>query len=431
MIEILRHRGFRNLWLGQAISQLGDAFYYVVFMFMVKKLTGDALMVGLVGAVETLPFLFFSAYGGVLADRIDRRKIMLYSDVVSGMVLLAFCAMVFVYGNAIPLWTVFATAFLTSAVRSLFLPAKNAAIPNLIPEDKLIQANSLSYMTQSWMPMIGLALSAGVLSQLYAVSEKWFFVIAIFVNASSFFFSAFYIAKLPSIVAKREEAVQPHPWTDLKEGVRYIGRHGALKALMILSVFMSLTISPFFVVYIEANDRRFGGLPQNLALCEFTFFVGLIIGGYLVAKTNIRRPGLGYIWGLSVTGISVALMAWSYNFNVFCALNIVAGIAVPFADIPIASYLQLTVEDSFRGRVNSALTMMRMGITPLGLGLAGLMVKGLGLIGAFLLMGIGMLVVALAGLMSAPFRLSVMPETAKVEPDEIPAIPTEVAVRSS
>lgn len=407
MLEILRHRGFRNLWLGQAISQFGDACYYVVFMFMVQKLTNDPVMVGLVGAVETLPFLFFSAYGGVLADRLDRRQIMLLSDMVSGAILVAFGFLVFATDTNVPLWTVFATAFLTSSVRAFFLPAKNAAIPSLVPEADIVKANSLSYMTQSWMPMIGLALSAGVLAQLYAISPSSFFVGAIAINAGSFFFSAYYIRLLPTLTVQREG--EAHPWTDLKEGIRYIGQRGTLKTLMFLSVFMSLSIAPFFVVYVETNKVRFGNLPQNLAWCEFTFFVGLIIGGLMVGKSNIRRPGLGYVWGLTVTGLAVALMAFSQNFYLFCTLNVLCGIAVPFADIPMSSYLQVTVENEFRGRVNSALTMMRMGITPLGLGLAGLMIKAAGLVGAFLIMGLGMVAVALAGLLSKDFRRAEMP----------------------
>lgn len=409
MLQVLRHRAFKNLWLGQAISQLGDAFYYVVFMFMVKKLTGSAAMVGLVGAVETLPFLLFSAYGGVLADRIDRRRIMLASDVLSGIVLVAFALAAFVFGRQLPVVLLVLAAFLMSSVRAFFLPAKNAAIPSVVPPDEIVQANSLSYMTQSWMPMIGLALSASVLGVLYGISEKWFFVAAIAVNAGSFFASAYYIKRLPELIPDREHPEERHPWEDFKQGIAYIKQRDTLRVLLILSVFMSLMISPFFVVFVEANDAWFGGKPQTLTWCEFTFFAGLIVGGLLVAKFNVRRPGLGYVWALAITGGSVAMMALSQNFWFFCLCNVIAGLAIPFCDIPINSYLQLTVDDAYRGRVNSALTMMRMGITPLGLGLAGGLVKSIGLVSMFAIMGLGMVLVALSGLASPAFRTSRMP----------------------
>ena len=410
MLQVLRHRAFKNLWLGQAISQFGDAFYYVVFMFMVKKLTNDAAMVGLVGAVETLPFLFFSAYGGVLADRMDRRKIMLWSDILSGLLLLAFAYIAFSFGRGIPISVIVITAFLLSSVRAFFLPAKNAAIPSVVPQEDIVRANAFSYMTQSWMPLIGLALSASVLAALYELSESWFFVLAILVNAASFLGSAIFIKRLPSLVPERNESEERHPWSDFKLGVQYIRRRAELSALMILSVFMSLMISPFFVVFVEANDTWFGGKPATLAWCEFSFFAGLIFGGLLVGKFNVRKPGLGYVWALAITVATVAMMAFSQNVYLFCLWNVIAGLAIPFADIPTSSFLQVTVDDSYRGRVNSALTMMRMGITPLGLGLSGSLLKEVGLVNMFLIMGIGMILVALCGLASKAFRTTQMPQ---------------------
>src|ERR1700678_2005521 len=106
--QILRIPAFRNLWLGQAVSQLGDAFYYVSFMFMVQKVTGSIAMVGYVGACETVPYLLFSLYGGVVADRLDRKRIMLWSDLLSGLALCLLAALVLVLGKP-PLWSLFLT----------------------------------------------------------------------------------------------------------------------------------------------------------------------------------------------------------------------------------------------------------------------------------------------------------------------------------
>ncbi|HMS56368.1 MAG TPA: MFS transporter [Fimbriimonadaceae bacterium] len=418
MLEVLRHRAFRNLWLGQAISQLGDALYYVVFMFMVKKLTGSAAMVGLVGAVETLPFLLFSAYGGVVADRMDRKKIMLLSDIASGSILVAFSVLAAIYGMSMPVIFVFLAAFFTSVVRAFFLPAKNAAIPALVGKEDIIRANALSYATQSWMPMIGLAISATVIAALFAISPRWFFATAIVLNSVSFFGSAYYIAKLPTILPDRENAHESHPWRDFVDGIRYIGDRGTLKALLWLGLFMSLMISPFFVAYVEANDLWYGGKPGTLAMFELTFFVGLVIGGLLVGKANVKKPGINYVWALAAVGLFVALMAYSRSLLWFGIWNFMAGLVIPFADIPMSSYIQVTVSDEFRGRVNSAFTMVRMGVTPIGLGLGGMIVNGIGLFWTFMVMGLGMLTVALCGLLHKGFRESTMPSM-EIEPEPL------------
>ena len=154
---------FRNLWLGQSISQLGDALYYVVFMFMVGKVTGSIAMVGYVGALETIPFFLFSAYSGVLADRIDRKKIMLVSDLICGGILAAFAAAA--YFNPKPhIAVIGAIAFALSTIRVFFWPAKNASIPRLVPPEMVMEANALSSITHNLMFLAGLGFSASVLT---------------------------------------------------------------------------------------------------------------------------------------------------------------------------------------------------------------------------------------------------------------------------
>ena len=415
--QALSIRAFRNLWLGQAISQVGDAFYFVVFMFMVKKITGSAAMVGVVGAADTLPYLLAGAYAGVLADRIDRRRIMLASDLVSGAILLAFSLMV-LFSGAPPVWALVATPFLLSMARVFFMPAKSAAIPVLVREDMLMQANALSNMTQTFMPLIGLAMSASVLGVLYSISREWFFLSAILVNAGSFLFSAGYIRLLPAVSPERK-AEEKHPWVEFRQGLGYIRRHPVLRVFILVSTLMNLMISPFFVVYVESNAQWFGGKPQLLCLFEFTFFLGMVVSSGIVARFSHKRPGLGYIYSLVIVGLAVAAMAYSRTVFLFCLLNLIAGLALPFCDIPLTTYLQLEVEDGFRGRVNSVLNMARMGVMPMGMVMGAALVQRAGLVGAFLVMGLGMSFAAALGALSPAFRAaeirSAMPSQAVVE----------------
>jgi MFS transporter, DHA3 family, macrolide efflux protein len=440
--EVLAIRPFRNLWLGQATSQVGDAFYYVIFMFMVERLTGSIAMVGYVGAAETLPFLLFSVTGGVAADRFDRRRIMLLSDLLSALALLLFAA-VLLFNATPPIWTIFVTAFSLSTVRAFFMPAKNASIPALVPRELLLKANSVSAATQNVMPLLSLTLSMSVMATLYALSQRWFFLFAVLFNAVSFLGSAYFIAKLPKIVPQGEK-VKMQPVKELREGLSYVRRRRELTVLLILQALMSLAISPFFVVYVAANKEWFGRLPTTLAMFEFCFFVGMIVSSLLVGRLNMRRPGQGFIWGLGITGLTVAAMALSPHvgsapgagrelspalgdllmvmasgsFLVFVVCNIAAGLAVPFAQVPIATYVQGTVSDNFRGRVTSLMTMVQMGVTPIGLSLGGLLIKSAGLGASFLFMGGGMVVAASLGLLDRSFRNMRLPEAEPVNVDD-------------
>ncbi len=414
--DVLRLPTFRRLWLGQAVSQLGDSFYFVIFMFMVQKITGSAAMVGFVGAAETLPYLLLSLYGGVLADRLDRRRIMLSSDLVSGGVLLAFGLLVFATSGTPPIWTLFVVPLLLSVARVFFMPAKNAAIPAVVPPESLTLANSLSSATQNFMPMIALSLSATVLAVLYDRSRGTFFGLAVMLDALSFFVSAGFLFRLPSIIPDRDKATELHPWTDLKEGIQYVrGRH-TLSLQISLNAIFALCVSPFFVVYVAANEQWFGGHPNTLAWFEFSFCAGLVLSSILVGRLKIRHVGQGFIWGLGFVGVFVIAMGVSTHFWIFLFWNFACGVSIPFADIPIATWRAMTVPDRYQGRVNSLQFMVQSGSQPIGMSLGGMLEQRLGLSMVFYLMGIGMLLACLAGLFDREFRSLKLPDLAGITP---------------
>ena len=333
----LRIPQFRNLWLGQAISQFGDAVYYAIFMFMVAKVTGSIAAVGYVGAIETLPFLLFSPYAGVLADRIDRRRIMLLSDVVCGLLLAGF-ALYIAFEPKPAFWLIASVAFTLSTVRSFFIPAKNAAIPRLVPASSLLEANAFSQMTQSFMLMGGVALAAGVSAVLYAIAPGEFFVGTFALNAISFLGSAYFIAKLPPI-APEGEIADRHPLKEIVAGGKYAIGRPELLVLMGLQALLMLCISPFFPIYVAANESWFGGKPNTLLLFEFAFMFGHILGSLWVGKSSSKWPGRAYIVGSFFVGLTVAGLAFSQHIALFILFNFAAGLAVPWASIPVMTYL--------------------------------------------------------------------------------------------
>ncbi|HEY0866386.1 MAG TPA: MFS transporter [Fimbriimonas sp.] len=418
--DVLSIRSFRNLWLGQAVSQLGDAFYFVIFMFMVERITGSTKMVGYVGVAETVPYLLFGMYAGTLADRIDRRKIMLWGDIFCGAALLLFAASLYLNPKP-PVWTFLVLPFFLSSVRVFFFPAKNAAIPSLVSGDRLLTANALSMATQNMMPMISLSLSASVLAVIYDRSPQVFFLVAVLINAMSFLISAVFIARMPEVRPERISE-EKRPWHDMLDGLRYLRHRRVLIVLMALSGSMNLLLAPFFIVYIVINKQWFGGKPASLAWFEFAFFAGMVLCSFFVGKFRIDRPGRSFAWGLSVVGLAIVAMAATPYFWPFFLLQFVCGLAIPFADIPMATYLQTTTPDAFRGRVNAVMTMVRAGIMPLGLWLGGLVVDRVGPIWMFVIMGSGMALSALAGLVDPHFRNARMDEASPAEAGDQPSL---------
>ena len=409
MFAVLRFRGFKDLWLGQAISSLGDAFYFIVFMFMTQQATGRAEMVGVVGAAETVPFLLFGAYAGVVADRYDRRTTMLLSDVGSGLLLLGF-AVALAAGYRPGLTVLVLTAFALSSMRVFFNPAKSAAIPRLVPNDDLMAANSLSATTMNVMQLAGLSVSGALVAALYALSPSGFYAGAMGLNGLSFLLSAVYIGRLPALTPERTHDL--HPWEDVKEGLRYVrGRHD-LTAMIVLMAAFRLFVAPFFVFYLEANKRWFGNRPENLLWMEFAFFGGMLASSAAMARARPVRPAVWFCVGLALCGVAVGAMAFARTFLLMAAWNVVAGLAVPAADLPINTYLQASVPDAFRGRVAAVQNMIASGAMPVGMGVGGILAGRLGIAGGFLAMGVGMTLTCLLGLLDPGLRRVRMPAAA-------------------
>lgn len=416
--EILRLRDFRNLWLGQAISQLGDAFYYVAFLFMVKKVTGDIAMVGYVGALETLPFLLFGPYAGIMADRMDRRRIMLLSDVICGAALLVFAVLVFVSGKP-PVWSLLAMPFLLSAVRCFFMPAKSASIPGLVPASYLQRANAFSMGTQNIMLMSSLAFTAGVLSLLYNQSPILFYSSTVALNALSFLGSAYFVAKLPPIMPDRKEEAPTHVMQDMKDGIAYLRTRRELNVLTAMLALFRLCVAPFFVVYLAANEKWFGDNPQTITWFEFSFFAGMVLATSFAGRINAVRPTMWFCMSLGAVGVFVTGMAFTPNVPMFVFWNVACGIAVPLADIPIVTYIQKSVPDRFLGRVNSVRDMIATGVMPLGMVMGGQLVERFGVVVAFLVMGVGMAGAGFLTLFDRQFRSVQMPPD---PPEETPVV---------
>jgi DHA3 family macrolide efflux protein-like MFS transporter len=355
-----------------------------------------------------LPYLLIGPYAGVIADRLDRKRIMMLSDLSSATALVTFALVVEVSHGKPPAWTLLLIPFALSTMRCFFTPAKSASIPNLVPSELLIQANALSNSTFNIVGLMGLALAAGVIAQLYDRSPLNFFALLLMVNALSFAGSALFVAKLPSIVPDREHEEEKHPLDDFKSGLRYIRGRRDIKIFIILLTAFRFGVAPFFVVYVAANKEWFGGRPQTLMWFEFTFFAGMIIGSLIAARMRVRRPTMLFSWELLLLGVLIAPMAIPW-LGLFVALNFICGFIVAAGDIPMTTYLQASVEDAYRGRVNSVKEMVTTGVMPLSMAGAGLFLNRFGLQGSFVLMGAVMAIAGAAGFIDRKYREVQMP----------------------
>jgi MFS family permease len=391
---------FRALWTGQFISQTGDAVYFLVLVYAANYFGGSTapFVVMLFGS---LPFLL-SPFAGLLADRVDRRKILLYSEIASAAVLAPlFVTTLFVDPEV---WWLSATAFALSTVNTLFTPARNACIPRLVPREMLAEANGLIAATQWLTYASGIIFAAVVLSSLEALVPQAFFPATVAFNMLTFSASAFYMNKLPAIRPIRSDEEEATRARDVLQGLVRVRENAVLRIAFPLTILINLAISGFMPIYVIVNERWFGGALRTFVLLELSFALTMVVSNAMVERLKWSRPGPLYGIGFGITGLSVALMALQPSFMGFVLLNILAGLALPFAWVPMAVYIQSAVPDRDLGRVNGVFGLAGQGIAPVGIMLAERLVAVLGLAGMFAVMGLGMAVPSFGALGNKGFR---------------------------
>lgn len=395
---------------------LGDGLYYLVIFFMTDKASNsDPLMVSLVGFATAVPYLIFSPWAGRLADRMDRRMIMFMSDAMSGLITILLAIYAFKQPN-LSVAVLAMVGFSLSTVNTFFAPARTAAIPNLVPENHLMEANALIVSTQQIVFMMAHAISLTVLATLFDKAPDKAFLLACAINTATFFTSAILLTRLPRIVPVQDDAKASTAMTDLKEGFAAITQNGMMAPALLVNGVCQLFISGWMVCYLKTNSSWYSGNYRDLALFELSFFAVIAVSSMVVSKLKIRRIGLAFSFSWMSTGLLCALMSFGEgNFWLFVTLNALCGVTVAFAWLPMATYLQAAFEDQVRGRVGAAWNMVQMGVGPFGYAVAGPLILALGLQGMYIFMGLGMAGSALFGLCFKGMRKAQMPESVFAE----------------
>jgi hypothetical protein len=285
-----------------------------------------------------------------------------------------------------------------------------AAMPRVLPERLLAEGNGVFMVTQQFMWLLGTAVNLLVLSAIYiAIPDKFLFAAAIF-NSVTFLFSSYWVLRLPNLLPERgEHHEEGGGWVEFKKGVSVVFRDPVLQVALPANVLAQTFISGFFIAYLEANEVWFSGDFQQFALIEVSFALPMAVFGYIVGRMTIKRPGLAYSWATGLVGITVLMMAWGQEIWFFILCNVLAGMAIPFAWLPIQTYIQSAFADEVRGRVSSAWVSSQMSVQPVGMLCVGPLIDWLGLANAIIVMGGGMAAAGFVGLAFKGNRETVMP----------------------
>ena len=342
---------FRNLWTAAFTSAAGTWMQRFAQQWLIFELTGSAFYLGLDAFVGAVPLLLFTLIGGVIADRYDRRRLLMASQVVQMA-----CALVLtllVLTDSVRLGYILALSFTTGLAQAFGGPAFQSLIPALVPRHTLPNAvalNSIQFnLAQSIGPLVGgLVFTSLGLAACFGLNSVSFLVVIVVLA----------LMQARPVAQDRRQSMAE----DLKGGLSYVGQGGALLALTVLAVAttsLGLPLRAFLPV--------FAGDPETLSRMMTTLGSGAVTGALIVAWLGqFERMGLTLLQVLAMFGLLVAAFAslpvgpWSY------LLLFLAGNALLIVFSLTASLVQLTVPDDLRGRVMSIyLTAFRGGL-PLG-----------------------------------------------------------------
>lgn len=343
----LAHRDFRLLWTGLTVSLLGDGIYLVAIAWQVLRISDSPKALALVGLAWTLPTVLLLMVTGVLTDRLPRRRLMLIAD---GVRLVAIGAMgVLTITGHVRLWHLVVLAAVYGAGEALFGPANSAILPDLVPPEQLIEANSLAQFVRPFAQLlIGPALG-GVLVQ--TVGPGWAFVI----DAATFAWSALMILRMTERPSVRHPDADSTHWADLKEGFRFVRSRTWLWASMGVAAISLLCFwGPFEVLVPYLIKNELHGSPLGLGVVFASGGAGSVAAAAVSGQRGMPRRPLTLMYAAWALG-TFLLVGFAFARSLW-PMYLVSAVCQAMFTILMVNWFtvfQLLVPTHIRGRVSS------------------------------------------------------------------------------
>ena len=358
-----QNSAFRNLWYGQVISELGNWVNSIALYALILQLTGSGMAMAAAMMAKLLPMVIISPFAGVVIDRIDRKKVLIASDILRFFTVLGFL----IVDSREDLWIVYTLTLFEVALTGFFEPARSAILPSIVEKNHLVTANALSGSTWSIMLTLGAALGGFVVS---------FFGIktAFILDALTYLLSAGFIIKISYPNTKYKERIKKQNSSGIKglvEGLRYLISHPTVLVFTLLKSGMAIkggimTLIPLFA-------SRLWSDPAAVSMAVGILFssrgIGSAIGPVLIRKWLGESPKILKVAILAAFFLgSFAILVFSFSKNIWTAsLSIgLSGMSGSIVWVFSTALIHLEADRKFLGRIfgiEMALLTLIMGIS--------------------------------------------------------------------
>ncbi len=357
----LRYRDWRCLWFGLMFAQTGDWMDNLAINWLVLELTNSPLALGTVNLVRGLPTLVFSVAGGVVADRFDRRQLMVWTN-VGGVVCTALLAWL-ASTAMLELWHIYGLLIARGVTIAFNSPARSSIIGDLVPRSDIANAIALHSSVFNSTRMVGPAIAGGLIGLFGSALVLW-------INTVAHVICACFVWAMDPKTGKTTKT-KASAWQSVGEGITYLRREPVVMMLMILGIVPFILGNPYqSMLPVFAKNVLFVG-PEGLGLLTTAAAGGALVSAFVVSGMgDFRRKGLVMLMGLVAFGSLLVAFAYTPWPIVAGVMLFLVGASTQVYQTTNSTLLQLMVPGEYRGRV-FGIHQMDRGFIPVGSFIAG------------------------------------------------------------
>lgn len=408
VFTVLRVDDFRNLWIGQMVSFLGDALAYNTMTFAVIRMANVAdqssgRLLSAIFVLSALPSLFLGMIAGTIVDRSNRKHLMIVADLIRGVLALGFLLVT----DLDQVWIFVAVSVCLSTVSTFFYPARTALLPIMLDKEQLLAANGLAQLTHTLSFVVGAAAAGFLVGMADATAP------AFVIDSLTFFVSAYFIARI-SVSGKIARAAShagdvvgeaARSFTarlghlartlrtmldELLVGLRYVFSDQVMRGVLISFLALMLGLGAANVTFVPLLINELGMKEEGLGLIRFSQTLGIILGSALVTTSLARRYKARDLIGVSMLafGITTIIVSVVDNYAVMVGVLFLVGLALSPPQIVASTLMQRHVPSAKLGRASGAQGTIVNVANIASMGAAGLLMDEIGARMVFTLAGI-------------------------------------------
>lgn len=411
--NVLKNKNFNLLFIGTLVSNVGATFYsFSISLYILSITNNNATLQGLYLGLCGVIFLLFTPIGGVLADRMNKTKIVYGTDYIRGIIIVVSSILIYFFGNKINLIIIliFVVGALLNSLSAIFNPASTSLIRFLVDENQILQATAYFNSLHSLESILGIIL-AGILYTIFKNNIYYLF----FIVGICYILSGLSEMFIKYKFEKNDDALTIKKFSsDFVGGFEYLLTKKAILTLVFATLFLNFFLSPYFEsssylakVYLVSKEYLFSNVISPEMLVSFfgaTLSVGSLVTGIIIGnkkakdhysktiKTSLILFSLCFT--ILVLGFYFFILKGKYNEYLIISLFIYLflGILLVYINVPISTIIYRDIEKNQLAKVNSLITLGSLGLTPISASIGGIVIDNLGLGILYVICAVGFLI---------------------------------------